>query len=86
MYLDCLRLGGGDVVTMVVRQREIQLNGEGKCTLFSSSSRTNRPAKFSSRAVIGLVSLATPFQCDTCHVWDSPMWQGGLYVEPIQYA
>ncbi len=71
---------------MVFPRRQIRLNGEGKCTLFSSSSLTNRPATFSSRADIGRVSLATPLQCDTCHVWDSPMWQGGLYVEPLQFA
>ena len=75
-----------EVVTMVFRRHEIRMNGDGKCALFSSSSLTNHPAKFSSRAAIGLVSLATPLQCDTCHVWDSPMWQGGLYVEPLHYA
>lgn len=70
---------------MIVRRPEIQLSGDGKCGLFSGSSLTNRPAKFSSCTVIGLVSLATPFRCDTHHVWDFSMWQGGLYVEPLQY-
>jgi hypothetical protein len=63
-----------EVVTVVFRRREIQLNGEGKPALLSSSSLTNHLVRLFSCTFLGLVSPTTLFffRCDTSHTCDCP--------------
>ena len=70
---------------MVFRRREIQLSGDGTCGLCSSSSLANHLTAFHSHTVIEHLSPTTLFRCGTSHASDGPIWQGGMYVLPLQH-